>query len=211
MSENVNNKKTSVLKKICLTVIGFSIMTIVLVSCLAGGEKETPTTSSSTTQEQSKVDSGSNSGITEEQKNAILAFEKEIYTTEKVATQALEEYAKKAADMGTGKATIYDVYSAASTAKDKCKEVQFTMNKIKTPEVSKEINTLLRDVKVELSTAYMVKAEALDSAMKFLDNQKPSDLQKFKDDIKNADNFIMGAVLKLTQAKEKAGIDIAKQ
>jgi hypothetical protein len=149
------------------------------------------------------------SGVTAAQKAEILEFEKQIYATEKIASSAMEAYSAKATDMGNGNASIYDVYSAASMAKDRCKEVQFAMSKIKTPDVPKEISTLLVDVKMDLSTGYMIKAEALDSAMKFLDNQKPSDMQNFKDKIKRSDSLIMGAVVKLMQAKEKAGINNA--
>ena len=131
------------------------------------------------------------------------------FTLRKIASAAMDAYAAKLTSMENGTASIYDVYSAASTAKNRCKDVQFAMSKINTPDVPKEIRILLNDVKTDLSTGYMVKDEALDSAMKFLDNQKPSDMQNFKDKIKSSDSFIMEAVVKLMQAKEKAGIDIA--
>lgn len=54
----------------------------------------------------------------------------------------------------------------------------------------------------------MVKAEVFDSAMAFLDNQKPSDLQKFEDRAVEADKFIMSAVKHLFEAKDKAGIEL---
>lgn len=205
----------------CLAIAVIVIL-IAVIASIGGNDgksavdKGDASTNKDTTQSNNKVanttpEQPASSGLAESQKAAILEFEKQIYATEKIASRAIEAYTTKASDMGKGKASIYDVYSAASTAKDKCKEVQFAMNKIKTPDVPKEIKKLLDDTKLEIGTAYMVKAEALDSAMKFLDNQKPSDMQNFKDKIKSSDSFTMGAVLKLYQAKERAGIKVEEK
>ncbi|TEB13335.1 hypothetical protein [Pelotomaculum propionicicum] len=205
MEENPAQESTEKKKKNTSTI--GCLACIIIFAVFGFMFSRSPTDKPVTTEPASQTSAAS---LTEAQKAEILEFEKQVFATEKIATNAIEIYTTKMSDMGNGKATIYEVYSAASKAKDKCKETQFAMSKVKTPQTTKEINKLLDDTKSEIGTAYMLKAEALDSVMKFLDDQKPSDMQNFKDKIKSADSFIMGAVMKLYQAKEKAGIDVAK-
>ncbi len=185
------------------------LFALAFVVVLAGGPQETEQQAEQTPDESEVVDVEAEQKEADEAlKNAILQFEKEIYATEEPALLAIENYTSQANRLAEGEVSIYDVYKAASIAKEKCKQVQHAYYKIEVPKVGKEIEELLKDTKSELSTAYMVKAEAFDSAMAFLDNQKPSDLQKFEDRAVEADKFIMSAVKHLFEAKDKAGIEL---
>jgi hypothetical protein len=57
----------------------------------------------------------------------------------------------------------------------------------------------------------MEKADAYDSVLKFLDEQKPRHVQEFKDKMKMADSFTLSGVAKIVDARSKLGIDVAKQ
>jgi tRNA(His) 5'-end guanylyltransferase len=51
------------------------------------------------------------------------------------------------------------------------------------------------------------KGKAFKTVLKYLDNQKPSDMQNFKDEMKSTDLFVLNGVTKILAAKTKVGID----
>lgn len=213
MSDEIKEEKKSFLQKVPgfrsgkmwkKYVAGFVYAFIFMIICIAIIDP-----SSDEPNEQAGTSNTDSITVTEEQKQAILSFEQELYDIEKIATQAMQAYQDKANGLSDGSANIFDTYSAASNAKEKCDIVRRSYYEAEIPEgLPKKIEESLKEAKSELSTAYMVKAEAMEAAMAFLDNQKPSDLQKYKDEMSNADIFIMNGVLKITEAKQIAGIEL---
>jgi len=146
----------------------------------------------------------------EAQKQAVLDFEKQFFNIEKPTSLALQDFSNKAGKLGQG-VTVYDLYEAANKAKNACKNTQMIYTSLKIPDnIPDDVKKILKDAKSDLSTAYYSKSIAMDKAMKFLDEQKPSQMQEYKDEIKMADSFVINGVLKLTEAKQKIGIDISK-
>lgn len=142
---------------------------------------------------------------------AVVQFEKDVYALEGPAQSAIEDYQATMTKFSNGTASIYDAYSAAHDAKSACESARMAYWDLDTPSgLPDDVSSLLRDVKSELSTSYGVRAEAFEAVMEFLDTQKPSSMQKFKDKVAQADSFTMQAVAKLLQAKEKMGIPLSK-
>jgi hypothetical protein len=157
---------------------------------------------------------GGDSGTTlnaEEQKQAILTFEQELYATEGTAKQAIDNHAKAAQGLADGSVSIYDVYEAASRAKGACEVTWKAIGEVEVPNAQPEIKELLIEAKDNIETAYFAKMTAMESAMAFYNAQQPKDLQEFKDNVAASTKFVMDGVLKLTEAKQKAGIDITKE
>lgn len=142
------------------------------------------------------------------QKDLVLAFEKQILETDKTATEAINKMQDGFDKLATGKASIYDVYSLTKDAKTECQNVMLAYQKLVVPDdLPKDVKTHLSKAKSEASTAYFAKTEGLDSALRFLDNQKPSDLQEYKDKIAQSNRFMISASLELAEAKKLVGIN----
>lgn len=148
----------------------------------------------------------------ERQKAAVIRFEKDVYAAEAPAQSAIKTYQREMQRFSKGQASIYDVYGAATDAKSACESVRRAYWDLDIPEgLPDDVTSLLKEVTSSLSTAYGVKAEAFGAVMEFLDSQKPSSMQEFKDKIVQADSFTLEAVAKLFQAKEKLGIPLTSK
>lgn len=145
------------------------------------------------------------------QRAAVIQFEKDVYSLEVPAQRAIKKYQAAMTRFSKGQASIYDAYDAASDAKSACESVRSAYWDLEAPtDLPDDVSTLLGEVTSSLSTGYSVKAEAFGAAMEFLDDQKPSSMQEFKDKVAQADSFTIDAVAKLLEAKEKLGIPLAK-
>lgn len=146
-----------------------------------------------------------------EQQKELLAFEQKIFDIEKTATYSIESFQNIIKKIEQGEANIYDAYKAANFAKEKCKNVQYSLNSTNvSKKIPKDIRKLLKEAVLEISTAYMIKAEAFEKARKYLDEKKLSSLLSYQEKMKDSDRFIITAIAKIAQAKEKMGIDILK-
>jgi hypothetical protein len=164
--------------------------------------------------EEAKLKAATEAKATEEQKKqnkqSVLDFEQSAYALEATVKPIMDNYQKIMLAVSEGEATIYDAYEAATNAKEAADHLQSEFFKLDIPKgLPKEAKKLLEDAKSDLSTAYYTKGNAFKAVLKFLDDQKPSNMQKFKDESSMSDNFIMSGVLKIMQAKEKVGIDLA--
>jgi hypothetical protein len=70
----------------------------------------------------------------------------------------------------------------------------------------KNVRKMLNESITDMQTAYYTKKNAFKLVKQFLDDQKPSYLQKFQDEVEMANTFVMHAVIKLTQAKQELGL-----
>ncbi|CEH30248.1 Uncharacterized protein BN1090_A2_02698 [Aneurinibacillus migulanus] len=144
-----------------------------------------------------------------EQQKAIIQFEQELYSIEKPATAAGNRYKATAEKMGKGQATIYDLYEAASNANKQADKTRYAYSTLKVPEgLPADVTDMLKEAKSKLSTAYYTKSKAMEYAMEFIDSQKPSDLQKAKEETQMSDQFILAGITKVLEAKEKMGIPL---
>lgn len=148
---------------------------------------------------------------TKENQDAVLKFEKEIFALEEKAKPIFDQYSEVMGGIGT-KYSIYDAYQAAENAETAAKYIQTNSNSVSVPDsLPKEIKELLDGASLDFSTSYYVKGEALKSAKKFLDSQKPSDLQAYKDSISQSDQQTISFASKLLEAKTLVGIDLKSE
>ncbi len=164
-------------------------------------------------EEQAKIKAESDAKVAEEQKKVnqqtVLDFEQSAYDLEDTVKPIMDHYQKVMLAVSEGNATIYDAYDAATAAEKAAQNLQLAFSSLNIPKgLPKEVNELLKDARSDLSTGYYTKKEAFEAVLKFLDDQKPSNMQKFKDESSMSDSFIMSGVLKILEAKEKVGIDL---
>lgn len=159
-----------------------------------------------------KADAEAKAAAAEQQKKnqqSVLDFEKSVYALEGTVKPIMDNYQKVITAVSEGNATIYDAYDAATAAKKAAEHLQLEFSSLNAPkELPKDVKELLDDATNDLSTAYYTKKKAFDYVLKFLDDQKPSTMQKFKDESSMSDSFIMSGVAKILDAKTKMGIDI---
>lgn len=149
--------------------------------------------------------------FTQEDRDAILAFEKEVNEIEARYKPVMDTYTSTMEKVSSGSANVFDAYNAtvrAQEASNAMRSDYFSLSPAST--LPREVKGKLRDAAKELGTAYSTRSGAMEAAKRFLDNQKPSDLQLFKDETRIADQFILSAVVKIMEAKTMAGIAIGE-
>lgn len=141
-------------------------------------------------------------------KQQVKAFEQNLTGLEKPALTRIESFSNAANNLGT-KYSIYDLYSYADGAEKACysvwREYSDLDNQIPSG-LPKNIVKMLEESVENMQTAYFTKREAFKYAKKFLDDQKPSNMQKYKDEMQASQAFVIGAVAKLTEAKMELGM-----
>ncbi|MUT65855.1 hypothetical protein [Paenibacillus sp. NEAU-GSW1] len=148
----------------------------------------------------------------EKHKNAVLEFEKTMYANEEETKQYFDAYMEWMEALGNGQANVNDVYSSAKTAKEAASHTMTKMRKIPIDKnLPKDVKKLLEEARGDLSTAYFEKEKAMKSVMKYLDEQKPSTMQDFKDSIQMSETFVLSAATKLLQAKNAVGIEVTEK
>ncbi|WP_138751994.1 hypothetical protein [Paenibacillus sinopodophylli] len=147
----------------------------------------------------------------EENKVAVLEFEKGAYALEDEIKPFIEYYQKAMAGLGDGSVDIFTAYEATEKARDAAKYVQSEFYSLAVPEnLPKDVKKMLNEAKSDLSTAYYTKKEAFEIILKFLDDQKPSHMSKFKEEIQLSDAFVMSGVTKILEAKIAVGIELVE-
>jgi hypothetical protein len=135
-------------------------------------------------------------------KELVQNFEKAMYELDSRGKPAIENF-QKALQANN----IYTAYEAAKNAKAVMQNLQSNAYGLDvSKELPEDVKKLLNDAKQDLSTCYYSKRTAFDYAMKFFDDQKPSSMQKYKDEMSMADNFMISSAAKLTEAKIKVGL-----
>jgi hypothetical protein len=143
---------------------------------------------------------------------AVLDFEKSVYDLEDTIEPIMDNYQKAMTGLGNGSVDIYTAYTAAKEARDACQYLQTKFYTMPIPEgLPEEIDALLSDASSDLGTAYYTKKEAMEYVLKFLDEQKPSYMDKFKEEISMSDQFMISGIAKIFDAKVKVGIDVTKE
>lgn len=146
-----------------------------------------------------------------ENQQLVKNFEKSIYDLENSIKPVMDKYQNDMKNLGKT-VSIYDAYSSANNARDAVKILKSKFYTVEIPDsLPEEIKNILEDVRSDLGTAYYSKEQAFEYVLKFLDDQKPSDMQKFKEETALADQFVLSGIAKLMDAKIKVGIDITKE
>ncbi|WP_110933795.1 hypothetical protein [Paenibacillus bouchesdurhonensis] len=129
-------------------------------------------------------------------------FMQEISEAENKANPVFENYVEKMNAAADGSASLLDAYEAAKKAKEQASQLHADFFKIKVPsDLPKDAKSLLEEAKTELSTAYFVREKAYKSAMAYLDEQKVSHLDAFKENMESSDKFMLSGATKMAQAK----------
>ncbi|MNH75606.1 preprotein translocase subunit SecG [compost metagenome] len=148
---------------------------------------------------------------TEIYQEIVLEFEKDMYTIEGEMKPYMDNYQNALAGIADGTVDIFTAYEATERAKDAAKKIQSKFHQMDIPkELPKDVKKELEGASSDLATAYYTKSEALKYVLKYFDDQKPSYMSKFQDEISVSDNFIMTGVLKVMKAKELVGLDLTE-
>lgn len=147
----------------------------------------------------------------EKQKTIVLDFEKSVYALEGEMKPYMEHYQKAMSGLGDGSVDIFTAYEATETAKNATTNIRTKFRALEiSEELPKDVRKMLSGAKDDISTAYYSKGEALKAVMKFLDDQKPSHMSKFNEEIAMSDSFVLSGVSKILEAKIAVGIDLAE-
>lgn len=139
----------------------------------------------------------------------VSAFEKSVYALEETMSPIMSTYQEAMTGLGNGTVDIYAVYEATENAKKAADHLQSKFYNLEVPEsLPKDVKTKLNGATSDLSTAYYSKGKAFDAVLEFLDDQKPSHMSKFKDEIAMSDSFVMNGILKIMEAKEAVGLKL---
>lgn len=155
--------------------------------------------------------------LQEEQKkkqdqDAVLKFEKDMYALEDEINPFMDAYQKALNGVSDGSVDIFTAYEVTENAKKAAEGIQRKYYNVEVPkDLPKEVKKELEDAKTDLATAYYTKAEAFGYVLKYFDDQKPSYMSKFQDEISASDSFIMSGVLKLFKAKELVGLEVVEE
>lgn len=148
---------------------------------------------------------------TKKYQEAVLQFEKEMYAIEETMKPYMDNYQNALNGVSQGTVDFFTAYEATEEARDAAKNIQSQYYQMKiAKDLPKDVKKELEDAKSDLATAYYTKSEALEYVLKYFDDQKPSYMSKFQDEISMSDNFIMSGVLKVFKAKELVGIELTE-
>lgn len=163
-----------------------------------------PATNAADISTQKKVDEASKKKALQE---AVLEFEKSAQELEASNLPLMNQYADVLENMGKG-STRNDAYSAVTNAKKLAKTLNTSYHNLPIPNnLPKDVEQLLDEARVGLSGAYYKKEKSFDAILKYLDNQKPSDIQVFREENESAQRISKDAISKIAQAKEKVGLE----
>ncbi|MGR6763237.1 hypothetical protein ACU1JV_15470 [Paenibacillus sp. T2-29] len=142
----------------------------------------------------------------------VINFEKTFFSVENSGATVFNKYKSDMDSLGKGKTDVLTVYGSTKDAKDTALSLMSQYNELEVPNaLPSEVKDLLEQSKRHLATAYYSKSEAFNSVLSYLDEQKPSYMNDFEENIKLADQDTMQGVLKLMQAKEKVGLKITEK
>lgn len=143
----------------------------------------------------------------EEQQEAVKDLYNQIHVRETSTNLIIDGLTRRLAEIEEGKATMYDLYNSATSARDASYKAFQTINAMDIHEdLPEEVAKLLKEAKDDITTGYYHKRDAFNALMKFMDNNKPSDLQRFEELMAAGDSSIFSGRMKLDEAKKAVGI-----
>ncbi|WP_018126161.1 zinc ribbon domain-containing protein [Desulfovibrio oxyclinae] len=136
----------------------------------------------------------------------VERFFNQVLGHARAADNAATKFQGYSQKMAKGQGDLFTAYALAKDAKNKAESANHAISKTSLPDLPSELKSLLQKGRSELSTCYYVKANAFEAGMKFLDTQRPSALEEFKERSEEAQTFMVRGIAKLTSAKMKAGL-----
>jgi hypothetical protein len=107
-------------------------------------------------------------------------------------------------DLESGEIDSYTAYSKLKHIDDLLRKNQNEFFEMKPPkELSDEQKKLLKDASDKMGTAASTRRDAVQNAMEFIDNPKPSIQQKVLDNIKISDSFALQAASQIVRVREE--------
>lgn len=142
----------------------------------------------------------------------ILAFENSVLTVEKEAREAFFAQEQLIAKWKSGQLSNAEAYEKTIATREKCEQVKKEVRFIRVPEnLPPQVKSLLESARQDIALSYGKKVEALDSLLKFIDDNKPSDQHKFYEDFSASRGYATTAALNIIEAKRQSGIDPLKE
>lgn len=139
-----------------------------------------------------------------DQQKSFKTFLAKIDQKEKTANDAENTFQYSFHELMIWLEGINEVYSLAKSLDDQYEHLHLDFAGMKVPKgFPSDISQTIDNATQELSTAYYMKTESMNSFFKYLDNQKPSDLQKYKEDMNIGNKYINDASKKLLDAQIK--------
>ncbi|GKU76649.1 hypothetical protein [Paenibacillus sp. L3-i20] len=139
----------------------------------------------------------------------VLAFEKTISTLEESLEPTLDNYYTALNGLADGSVDIFTAYEATEKARDASNTMRLKISNVDVPDtLPKKAKKALESGRSEISTAFYSKKKAFEAVLEYLDDQKPSHMSTFKDEIEMSDNFILRGTAYIIEAKQEVGIDI---
>jgi hypothetical protein len=143
------------------------------------------------------------------QQDLVLAFEKQLLDIDKTAQVTISVMEQGFTDLAAGKISVNELYTLVKNARIAADTANNAYRALKVPDgLPKEIEKNLYDAKSSASTGYFTKKQALDAALRYLDDQKPSDLDEYQRKTELANNFILNAAIEIAKAKTSLGIEV---
>lgn len=142
----------------------------------------------------------------------VTEFEQSVYSLEDSIDPIMTNYQTAMAGLADGSVDIFTVYEATENARDAANHLQSELRKVNVPDdLPKPAREALEAARLDLATAYYSKKEAFEAALKYLDDQKPSHMSKFKEEMEMSDSFVLSGISKIFEAKGEVGIDLTAE
>jgi len=140
-------------------------------------------------------------------KDAVTAFEQRMFAIEKPSNTALEQMRKVATRFDSRQASIHDLYAAIKNAYDYTKvSWQAAGDMAISSSLPYDVRNNLKKAREQFQVSLYCKMNGLEAFMEYLDNHKPSYVQKYKDEMASAQSFTINAVATVYQAKDMVGL-----
>jgi hypothetical protein len=189
-SSSTENKKRGCIG--CLVVI-IAIIAISTFSGLFNSNSKAPENEPAATPSQKQIDDF----------NKWYSEIMEIHKKADVAMQKYQSIAKKLEQSSD----LYSAYSSVSDIKETVHNSWTAMGKIKTPSsLSKAHQNTLSEAKTELQTGLFSRKQGLEKILQFLDDPKPSSLEKAKSEFQSAETFMYRGIAKIISVQSELGI-----
>lgn len=140
-------------------------------------------------------------------KDAVLAFEQRMFAIEKPSNVALDKMRATATRFDSRQASIHDLYAAIKNAHGHTKAAWQAAGDIHIAHsLPNDAKRQLRKAREQFQVSLYCKMNGLEAFMEYLDNHKPSYVQKYKSEMASAQSFTINAVATVYQVKDQVGL-----
>lgn len=146
--------------------------------------------------------------LTNGQQDRIKNFIDRFMTADSLYAQKIREMTEVSEKMKTGQASFFELYEAMASAHAEVRKAWLKSGDMKIPDdIPEDIEENLKKAIEQLNLSEYCKMNALEHGMDWCDSKKPSDLNGFKEDMKDGSQYSMRAALFALEAQSLAGIE----